>query len=327
MTTAEREADSVWRRMTKSSAAAIAKEAAPSTSRWARAGRGLGKIGRVGFKALGVVAPIAELVGGLAQIEDAKAMLSEISKQQEEAYIAVMRDQGYEPVYRNGKLVDFKFSQPTPSKPAPSKAPTMGTVYSLRGQRLIGQQVPFSSDHLPISFWSLTGEGESILDLSLPVPRMFTGHALRRDQARLRGLARLQSSAVRLRRLRSAPPASASTEAPDAPVAERGTLEIHFYWRAGGTEKSIEAVCDNTSSAEGAWVAETRTGSVAELSADMEPNQGEPLADYEMDIFYTAADGSESQMHLIELASGSDVEEGESPMRFWRWVDTLKARP
>jgi hypothetical protein len=313
VTSAEREEAAAFRRVTSTSAAGIAREGAPSTGKLARAARGLGKVAKVGLVAAQVVGPILDTINALEQIDAAKALIDDLAKQRDEAEAGWWRDQGYEPVYRNGKIVDYvKAPQPPKPDPAPSKPATTGTVYSLRGQKLIGQQVPLTAEHLPITFMSLTDEGAGIWDLSHPTRRWVTGYALRRDHARLKSLARSQSDLIRL----TQPWGSGTTSSKDTtkpPVAARGRLEIDFSWREGTTENLIEAVCDNTYSADGSWVATTK-GSLDELREFTERTSSDIPPDYEIFVNYFAADGSDSYLHQVQSASGASfVEEGKVP--------------
>jgi hypothetical protein len=307
ITTAEIEEDALFRRITRSSASDIAREAGSSTGRWARAARGLGKVGRFGLVALEVLGPIDDLLTGLQQIDAAKAIIDDIRKRTEEAEVEMMRYWGYEPVYRNGWVVDYVKVEPrTEPEPKPPTART-GPVYSLRGGVLIRLETPLSGEHIPITFVAYTGEGERVWNLFQARPRTLSGYVRRVDYPRLMGLARSQASLARLAQVLSGNVAPDVPEAPPPRAVTRARLEIAFQWNEGAETKTVIASCDNTDSVDGTWVA-TEDRPLDELRAVTERTSGGRPPDYEMFIVYQVA-GGQSYLHVAHTASNGALEE------------------
>jgi hypothetical protein len=274
----------------------------------------VGRVGKFGLAALEVLGPISDLMAGLEQIDAAKAVIDDIRKRSEEAEVALMRDWGYEPVYRNGRVVDYIKTETAPTEPEPQPAPVKtGPVYSLRGLVLDRLQIPLSIEHVPITFVTYTGEGQLVWDLRQARPRTLSGYVRRADYPRLMGLARSQASLIRLAQVLSGSFAPEVPEAPPPRAVTRGSLEIAYQWTEGAATKSVIATCDNTDSADGSWVA-TQDGSVEELRAVTDRTTGGQPPDYEMFIVYHPTGGQDSYLHVAHsAAAGALAEDGSVP--------------
>ena len=302
---------------TAESAAAILKETSPSSSRWARGARGAAKAGGVLLKGLSVVGPLAETLDYVAQFETAKAQIDELAKQRQEAEIALMRGWGLEPVYRNGVVVDYVKPKPPASaeQAAPVASKQTVSVYRLRrGLVLEGERLPLSSDHVPITFRSLTDVGVAIFAVSQSsAVRTFTGYTTRVDHPWLMRLAAQQLGLLKLGQALQTPPAPAEPEAQPPAQGERGQIWIDFEWREGDETKGIHASCDNTKTADGSWVA-SHEGSLERLRMVTEQAGDQPPPDYEISVLYIAADGSQSHLQVVHSTATAHLsEEGYLP--------------
>jgi hypothetical protein len=286
----------------------------------------LGKIAGIGFKTVSAVAPIVETIQGVAQIRAAEEFLKDLSRQREESEVAIMRSWGYAPVYRDGIVIDYvKIKRPASEVEPRPKQPKVGSVYSVRGLTLHREEVRLSERHIPITFYSWTGEGEKISDVT-PRIRIFEGYALRKDHVKLAALARMQIGALRLATARERPTSPAEPEVPDAPSGERGTVVIVFSWWVGDAGNSIEASAENVSSRTGSWTATTLEGSLEDLRAVTDSiGTDQPLPEYELIVRYKASNGSETELRVVQSSADSNLrEEGEVPahvMQFERYPE------